>query len=50
MIFAGVAWEIYSLRGRRVGDPLPVTTSNFLWAVVPGLLMLVLRPISAKAV
>jgi len=29
MSLAGVAWGIYSLLGRRVGDPLAATASNF---------------------
>ncbi|MEO8296764.1 MAG: DMT family transporter [Burkholderiales bacterium] len=35
MIAAGVAWGLYSLRGKRGGDPLQVTAGNFLRAVVP---------------
>jgi len=33
MLGAGVAWGIYSLRGRGAGDPLRVTAGNFLRAV-----------------
>jgi drug/metabolite transporter (DMT)-like permease len=33
MLAAGAAWGIYSLRGRGAGDPLRVTTGNFLRAV-----------------
>ncbi|MDA3877311.1 MAG: DMT family transporter [Halothiobacillus sp.] len=33
MLGAGVAWGIYSLRGRGAGDPLTVTAGNFLRAV-----------------
>ena len=33
MLGAGVAWGIYSLRGRGRGDPLGVTAGNFLRAV-----------------
>lgn len=33
MIGAGIAWGIYSLRGRGKGDPLRVTAGNFLLAV-----------------
>lgn len=29
MLVAGVAWGIYTLRGRRGGPPLPVTAGNF---------------------
>lgn len=33
MLGAGVAWGVYSLRGRGAGDPTLVTTGNFLRAV-----------------
>ncbi|MCP5159200.1 MAG: DMT family transporter [Gammaproteobacteria bacterium] len=33
MLGAGVAWGIYSLRGKGLGDPIKVTTGNFLRAV-----------------
>lgn len=33
MLAAGVAWGVYSLRGRGGGDPLRVTAGNFLRAV-----------------
>ena len=33
MLAAGVAWGVYSLRGRAAGDPLAATTGNFLRAV-----------------
>ena len=29
MLSAGVAWGVYSLRGRRAGPPLPATADNF---------------------
>jgi drug/metabolite transporter (DMT)-like permease len=32
MIAAGIAWGVYSLRGRGAGDPLLVTAGNFLRA------------------
>jgi drug/metabolite transporter (DMT)-like permease len=32
MLGSGVAWGIYSLRGKRGGDPLKVTAGNFLRA------------------
>ena len=35
MLGAGVAWGIYSLRGKGVGDPIKVTAGNFLRAVLP---------------
>ena len=33
MLGAGVAWGIYSLRGKREGDPIIVTAGNFLRTV-----------------
>jgi drug/metabolite transporter (DMT)-like permease len=33
MLAAGVAWGVYSLRGKSQGSPLQVTTGNFLRAV-----------------
>jgi drug/metabolite transporter (DMT)-like permease len=44
MIVAGAAWGVYSLRGRKARDPLPATAANFCWAVLPGVLLLLLRP------
>jgi drug/metabolite transporter (DMT)-like permease len=33
MLSAGVAWGVYSLRGKRAGDPTRVTAGNFLRTV-----------------
>ncbi len=33
MLGAGVAWGVYSLRGKGAGDPTQVTAGNFLRAV-----------------
>jgi len=33
MLSAGVAWGVYSLRGKGMGDPINVTSGNFLRAV-----------------
>jgi len=33
MLLAGIAWGIYSLRGKGAGDPLQATAGNFLRAV-----------------
>lgn len=33
MLVAGVAWGVYSLRGKGAGDPVRVTAGNFLRAV-----------------
>jgi len=39
MLLAGVAWGVYSLLGRGVGDPLAATAGNFLRAVPLALLV-----------
>jgi drug/metabolite transporter (DMT)-like permease len=45
MIGAGVAWGIYSLRGKGAGDPLSITAGNFWRAVIfAALLSLALLP------
>jgi drug/metabolite transporter (DMT)-like permease len=36
MAAAGLAWGIYSLRGRGAGDPLATTAKNFVWSVPLG--------------
>jgi drug/metabolite transporter (DMT)-like permease len=33
MLAAGVAWGIYSLRGKRAGDPIGITAGNFMRTV-----------------
>lgn len=33
MLAAGIAWSVYSLRGKGAGDPVKVSTGNFLRAV-----------------
>lgn len=33
MLLAGVAWGVYSLRGRRAGEPIRTTAENFVRAV-----------------
>ena len=33
MVGAGIAWGVYSLRGKGAGDPTRVTAGNFLRAV-----------------
>lgn len=35
MVGAGIAWGVYSLRGRAGGDPTTVTAGNFLRACLP---------------
>ena len=39
MILAGIAWGIYSLRGKGAGDPTRVTAGNFLRAVPMALIL-----------
>lgn len=39
MITAGLAWAVYSLRGKGAGDPLRVTAGNFVRTVPVALLM-----------
>jgi len=39
MIAAGVAWGVYSLRGRGEADPAAATAGNFLRALPPALLL-----------
>ena len=39
MIGAGVAWGVYSLRGRGSGDPIRVTAGNFMLAVPFGVVL-----------
>lgn len=42
MLAAGVAWAVYSLRGRGMGNPIIVTAGNFLRAAPLGLLLVLL--------
>ena len=53
MIGAGVAWGVYSLRGKGAGDPTRVTAGNFLRAapiaIALSLLMLVLQRVTLDA-
>lgn len=37
MAVAGLGWGVYSLAGRRAGDPLAATTANFVLAVPLGI-------------
>lgn len=37
MAVAGLAWGVYTLRGKGGGDPLQVTAGNFMRAAVPAL-------------
>ncbi|SFN24492.1 DMT family transporter [Variovorax sp. OV329] len=49
MALAGVAWGIYSLRGRGVADPLAATAANFLRAAPLALLLSLLLALQAHA-
>jgi drug/metabolite transporter (DMT)-like permease len=42
MLMAGVAWGIYSLRGKGVGNPIRITAGNFLRAMLFAILLSVL--------
>lgn len=42
MLAAGIAWAVYSLRGRGAGNPIVVTAGNFLRAAPVGLLLVLL--------
>ncbi|WP_062063566.1 DMT family transporter [Cellvibrio sp. OA-2007] len=42
MVGAGIAWGIYSLRGKAVGDPLQVTAGNFVRTIPMAFLLIVL--------
>lgn len=48
MLSAGVAWGVYSIRGKDAGDPIRVTAGNFLRAVpiAAALSMLMLEGVS----
>lgn len=48
MLAAGVAWGIYSLRGRGTGDPTKVTAGNFLLSVPFAVALLIVSIDSAK--
>ena len=51
MLGAGVAWGVYSLRGKGAGDPTIVTAGNFLRAVpIAAALHLIMLNTSASAI
>ena len=50
MAAAGVGWGIYSLAGRRAGDPLAATAANFLWAVPVCLIFPLALPVQMEPV
>ncbi|MBS0454403.1 MAG: DMT family transporter [Proteobacteria bacterium] len=49
MAVAGVAWGIYSLRGRGVADPLAATAGNFVRAAPLALVLSVVLALNAHA-
>ncbi|HWP20559.1 MAG TPA: DMT family transporter [Burkholderiaceae bacterium] len=49
MVAAGVAWGVYSLRGKGATDPVTLTAGNFLRALAPALLLSVWMWRSASA-
>jgi drug/metabolite transporter (DMT)-like permease len=49
MAAAGVAWGIYSLRGRGIGDPLATTSTNFLYAAAIAVFLSLLLMSTAHA-
>jgi drug/metabolite transporter (DMT)-like permease len=51
MIAAGIAWGVYSLRGKSAGDPLKVTAGNFQRAALLALALqlLMLREVSMES-
>ena len=46
MLGAGVAWGIYSLRGRGAGDPTRITAGNFLRTVPMALVWVCICPVT----
>ena len=39
MAISGIAWGIYSLKGRGLADPLRATARNFIWSVPIGVVL-----------
>lgn len=48
MLIAGVAWAVYTLRGKGVGNPTRITAGNFLRAMLFAILLSVLLHSSAS--
>ena len=48
MLIAGIAWGIYSLRGKGAGNPARITAGNFLRAMLLAILLSVLLHSSAS--
>lgn len=41
MAVAGIAWGIYSLKGRSLSNPLQATARNFIWSVLPAIIIVI---------
>lgn len=50
MCVAGVAWGLYSLRGKRVSAPVPMTAGNFLRAASMSLVAIVASAVAGASV
>lgn len=50
MALAGIGWGLYSLAGRKAGDPLAATAANFLWAVPVCLIIPLTLPVQMEPV
>ncbi|MGI3184459.1 DMT family transporter [Nioella aestuarii] len=50
MALAGVGWGVYSLAGRRAGDPLAATAANFIWASLICLIIPMFLPVQMEPV
>jgi drug/metabolite transporter (DMT)-like permease len=48
MVAAGIAWGVYSLRGKGTGDPLAATAGNFLRAVAFAVILILALPSMAR--
>lgn len=42
MAIAGIAWGVYSLKGKGLSDPLRATARNFIWSVPLGLALVLI--------
>jgi drug/metabolite transporter (DMT)-like permease len=49
MAIAGIAWGVYSLAGRKSGDPIVANARSFLWSSPVAVLLALLLHASAKA-
>ncbi|MEP1444194.1 MAG: DMT family transporter [Hyphomicrobiales bacterium] len=42
MAIAGIAWGVYSLKGKGLSDPLRATARNFIWSVPLGVVLVLI--------